>query len=94
MKLKVIAVRDSPADAYMPPSFVHNTGQAIREFGDICKDPNHQFSKHPEDYELFYLGEWDDQDGTFDLVEHPRSLARGADFNQVQEKYLSPVKLR
>lgn len=79
MKIQIIAVKDTAAQAFMTPSFVHATGVAIREFGDIVNSTDHPISKHPTDYEMYSLGEFDDTTGTFNLPPNPVLLARGVD---------------
>ena len=61
---KIYAVYDSKGESYTPPFFDHAEGRAIRTFSDCCNDPGHQFGKHPEDYTLFDLGQYDDNTGT------------------------------
>ena len=63
---KIYAVYDSKGESYTPPFFDHAEGRAIRTFADCCNDTNHQFGKHPEDYTLFNLGEYDDNTGSID----------------------------
>lgn len=66
MKHNIFAVYDSKAEAYTTPFFDHAEGRAIRTFADCCNDPGHQFGKHPADYTLFQIGEYDDSLGTID----------------------------
>lgn len=61
---KIYAVYDSKGQSYTPPFFDHAEGRALRTFADCCNDTEHQFGKHPEDYTLFNLGEYDDNLGT------------------------------
>jgi len=63
MKHKVFSVFDDKAKAYLPPFFLHTSGMAFRAFQDACRDEGHQFCKHPEDYVLFEIGEFDDVKG-------------------------------
>jgi len=67
MKLQIIAIRDIKADCYGQPNFVASIGAAIRSFGDECQreDQNNMLWKHPEDFELYHLGEYDDSCGEF-----------------------------
>lgn len=61
MKLKAYAVRDLKAGAYSVPFFSLNDNTALRTATDWANDTNHPFGKHPEDYELFSLGTYDDE---------------------------------
>lgn len=85
MKLFVFAVRDIQANAFMTPFFGHNVGAAVREFGDICRgvsEPTHPLAKHPEDYELYKLGDWTDGDAKFVLHDPPQQLAAGSNYKK------------
>lgn len=80
MRYKVCVIRDRALDAYGVPVFVQSKGMAIRSFSDEVNrvDQNNSLNKHPEDYELFYLGEYDDETATFEQ-ERPQQLAVGKD---------------
>lgn len=78
MKMFVIAVRDGAVQSFMQPSFCNHTGAAVRAFIDHCRDPQTDFHKHPEDYELYQVGEFDDQTGKFTDAD-PIRLSRAVD---------------
>lgn len=80
-KLYVVAVRDRSADIFTAPSFVPNLGSAIRGFGDEVNRAaeNNLFYHHPEDFDLYSLGTYDDATGTFDCGV-PKQIAVGKDF--------------
>lgn len=84
MKMHILAIRDIVADCYlMPPMFVHNIGAAVRDFGDECQRqaPDNRLSKHPEHYELWHVGDVDDQNCQFDCkTEDNNQLAVGANY--------------
>lgn len=61
--LKVFSVFDVKAEAYLRPFFVKTRGQAIRGFSDAVNDPQHEFHAHPDDYTLFQIGEFDEDEG-------------------------------
>lgn len=63
MKLLLCSVYDSKVSAYAPPFPAKTRGEAIRIFSDAVRDPSTLLSKHPEDYRLFLLGEFDDNSG-------------------------------
>lgn len=64
MTLKIFAIYDAKTEAYHQPFFLQTKGQAIRAFSDAANDPKTEFSRHPEDYTLFEIGEYDDQTGS------------------------------
>ncbi|WNK13405.1 MAG: nonstructural protein [Microvirus sp.] len=63
MILKLFCVYDNKASAYLPPFAAVNSLVALRMFGDSASDTNHMFNRHPLDYHLFELGEFDDMTG-------------------------------
>lgn len=91
MKLHILAVRDTKALVYGQPFCVPNIGAAVRQFGDQVKDPseNNVLHKHPEDFDLYYIGAWLDETGDIDCtqgpdgtaIDKPLMLARGADYS-------------
>jgi hypothetical protein len=81
MKLTVLAVRDRAVDAFGQPIFVAAAGQGIRGFHDEINraaTDNTMFA-HPEDYDLYELGTWENDTGLFTQHEQPRMIAVGKD---------------
>ncbi|AXH74631.1 MAG: nonstructural protein [Microviridae sp.] len=68
MKMQVVSVLDVAAQAYGRPAFCAALGAATRSFVDeVNRAPtpgndNVLFS-HPEDFQLFHIGEFDDFNG-------------------------------
>lgn len=58
-RLILCSVFDSKVGAYSPPFSCKTRGEAIRSFTDACKDTSMHFGKHPADYRLFVIGEFD-----------------------------------
>lgn len=81
MKYKICSVHDSKMEEYGQPFFVAALGLAVRSFGDECKrvDANNNMSKHPEDFTLYHLGEFDSESGDFSS-QAPRIIAQGRDY--------------
>lgn len=65
MKKKVFTVYDDKSEAYLQPFFLDTIGQATRAITDCVNDLNHQFGRHPADYSLFLLGEFDESTAEF-----------------------------
>lgn len=79
MKLVVVSVHDRAADAYAQPQYVAAVGQAIRGFSDQVNGEKSVVSDHPEDFDLYELGVFDDNSGKFELLDSPRIVAIGKD---------------
>lgn len=79
MKQVVVSIKDRAADAFGRPAFVPSVGVAIRSFSDEVNrsDPDNQMNSHPDDFDLFELGMYDDSTGIVEMLESPRLLILG-----------------
>lgn len=77
----VCSVRDSATGLYGQPFFVLARGEAIRLFSDeVQRKPQEtNLAKHPEDFELFAIAEFDESNGRFLSIGDPEPLIRGKD---------------
>lgn len=83
MKMQIVCVRDIKADCFGQPNFVPNLGSAIRSFGDQCQDEKSGvLYQHPEDFELYNLGFYDDATAQFDLLAKPVQIAVGSNYHR------------
>ena len=80
MKLFVFCVKDRATDMFGTPMFLQAVGQAIRSFSDEVNraDADNQLYKHPDDFDLYECGQFESDDGSFDVF-IPRLLVRGKD---------------
>jgi len=74
---QIFTIFDEKAKAYLPPFFMHHPAMAIRTFGDMCADKNHQFGAHPEDYTLYKIGEFDDSTALISKHQAPHPIITG-----------------
>ena len=79
---KMYAVYDEKAGAFLPPFFLHSDGLAVRSFTEAVNDNTHQFNKHAEDFTLFRLGTFSDDDGTIVSESSPVSLGLAITFKE------------
>lgn len=63
MLMQVFTVFDRKAKIYMPPFCFRTRSEAVRAFSESCRDSGHMFCKHPEDFALYSIGDYDDQTG-------------------------------
>lgn len=65
--LRVCALYDRALFAYGTPFFSRSLPQAVRGFEDAvrAKGGRSDLSEHPEDFDLYYIANWDDEDGSF-----------------------------
>jgi len=78
MKMVMVSIKDTAADAFGRPAFVASEGVAVRQFQDEVNrsSDDNQLYKHPDDFHLYYLGLFDDSSGKIELLESPKLIAR------------------
>ncbi len=71
MRHRAFSIYDQKAKAYMTPFFMGEVGMATRAFSDMVQSPDHQIAKHPEDYVLYEVGQFDDTEGVLSAYAGP-----------------------
>lgn len=79
MILKVFSIYDMKAELFNTPFFMGTNGEAIRAFKDLVANPDSTPGRHPEDYRLMCIGEFDNATGEFTSAS-PASLGFGTDY--------------
>jgi hypothetical protein len=80
----VVSVKDRAADVFNRPFFVPHRNVAVRDFTDEVNRSaaDNQLNKHPDDFDLYLIGTFDDNTGTFSMEEQPVVLVRAKDVIQ------------
>lgn len=78
MQLKVFAIRDSKAEVYGQPFFQKTHGEAERSFTQLAKDPKSTISQFPEDFDLYFVGTYDDINGVIQSLDTPQHVLKAA----------------
>lgn len=73
MILQVVCLRDIKTDTHSQPQFVPHIEAWRRAISDavngrIPEAKNQDFVAHPEDFEAYHLGEWDDNTADFNFL--------------------------
>jgi len=76
MILKVFSIRDAKAEIFNPPFFKKTHGEAERDFHQLCKDDKSMPAQYPEDYDLYYVGTYDDQTGLIQCLSTPQHVTK------------------
>lgn len=87
-KQYVYAVYDTAAQMYLNPMHFNARGLAPRSFADEVNrahDENIIF-KHPNDFELHFIAEFDTIEGTYITPPKPERVARAIDLAHVAER--------
>lgn len=82
MQLKVYSIRDSKAELFNQPFHKNTHGEAEREFDRLVKDTNSFVHKYPDDFDLYYIGEFDDQKGVYKSLDTPQHIVKAAMLKQ------------
>lgn len=89
MITKMFSVFDSKAGVFATPFFMPTKGMAIRSFMDVSNDESTMLCKHPEDFSLFVIGEFDDEKGVVLEVAH-ENLGNAAGYKRSAPASLRP----
>lgn len=76
MVQKVYSIRDAKAEYFTQPFFKKTHGEAERDFTMLCQDEKSSINKFPEDYDLYFIGEYDDQSGKMSPLETPQHIVK------------------
>lgn len=76
MQLKIYSIRDSKGEVFNNPFLKLTHGEAERDFTQVVRDPKTTINAFPEDYDLWYLGTFDNVTGRFETLETPQHVTK------------------
>lgn len=76
MQLKMYSIRDQKAEIWNVPFYKKTHGEAERDFHQAVLDEKSMLNKYPEDYDLYFVGTYDDQTGVTISVDTPQHMAK------------------
>lgn len=82
----IVAIRDLKAKSFTNPVATENINTALRDFSTIVKDGRTLIGQHPEDFELYQLGEFDVLTGEIFPTSPLLKLGSALDFFPKTEK--------
>lgn len=91
MLLKAYSIRDTKAEVFNAPFWQKTHGEAERNFMELVNDKNSMVSKYPEDYDLYYLGDYDDLTGKIIALESPTHIVKA--IHMVRQAQPRPMSL-
>lgn len=81
--MKLFAIHDSKAKAYMKPFTFQSTGEAVRAFEtSVREDKDSNLHKYPADFTLVELGTFDIETAEIRTIEKPLILSNAAEYIQ------------
>lgn len=79
MTLKLFSIRDQKSGIFYPPWFLNSHGEAERKFHATVNDEKSTLNKYPEDFDFYFLGEYDDNTGKLQSLDTPQHLLKAVD---------------
>lgn len=76
MLLKIFTIRDLKGEIYNAPFFQRSHGEAERNFASLSTDGKSMVAQHPEDFDLYYLGLYNDQTGKIECLDTPQHVIK------------------
>lgn len=89
MQLKAFSIRDAKSEVFNTPFFQKTHGEAERTFRQLVTNSESMPGKYPEDYDLYYLGEYDDQTGLLASLPTPQHLIKAVQLKMQQQPNVS-----
>ncbi len=80
MIMNIFSIYDKKTAVYSKPFYCLTTAEAIRTFGDAVNERESPFYKHPEDYDLWQIGTFEDTSGAIDKHK-PQHLGSALNFH-------------
>jgi len=73
---KMFSIRDSKAEIFHPPFFRNTHGEAERHIHTLAKEEKHPVNLYPEDFDLFFLGDYDTKTGKLTPQDSPQHILK------------------
>lgn len=77
MKLAVMAVKDKKTGLFDQPFNSRHPNEAIREWNIVTKDTNTKYGKNPEDFDLYQIATYDQDNGDYENFSTKKQIATG-----------------
>lgn len=76
----IVAIYDRTTEAFTPPMAVRTRAEAVRSLRQEMSQKESQIAQHPTDFELWQVGEWNEETG--ELTGNKDLIARAEDHVQ------------
>jgi len=76
MILKMYSIRDAKAGIFHKPFYQVTHGEAERSFRTTCSEKQSMMWQYPEDFDLYYVGEYNDNEGTMKPLDTPQHILK------------------
>lgn len=82
MILRMYSIRDTKAEVFGAPFYKNTHGEAERDFQRLIRDEKSTVNQYPEDFDLYYLGDYDDQSGKVRPADSPQHIVKAVQLKQ------------
>lgn len=83
MKINVYSVFDVKSAVFAHPFYMAADGVAVRAFGGAVNEPDSLMCRHPSDFSLYRIGQFDDSVGLLIAEKQPVALCTAASVKNV-----------
>lgn len=70
------SIRDAKSEVFNTPFYKGTHGEAERDFRSAVNDEKTQLNRYPEDFDLYYLGEYDNNTGQSVSLDTPQHVIK------------------
>lgn len=74
---KAFSIRDQKSGTYAPPNYFTNEQEAERAFHAVINKSDTMYNAYAQDYDLFHVGDFDDNTGQFIGLDTPTHVNKG-----------------
>lgn len=82
---KMFSIRDTKSETFHPPFFKPTHGEAERDMNTAVNESKSVINQYPEDFDLYYLGEFDTNTGKFNAKDSPEHLFKLINLKRTQK---------
>jgi len=76
MQLKLFIIRDSKGGYFGNPLVQHSHAEAERTFKKLALDQKTDISQFPEDFDLYFIGDYDNVTGKLSALDTPHHMIK------------------
>lgn len=80
------SIRDAKGEYFNTPFFNKSHGEAERNFTSLVNDEKSTVSQYPEDFDLYYLGDYDDNDGKLVPLDTPQHIVKAVQVKRQEDE--------
>lgn len=70
----VYTIKDEKALTFLFPFYCQNTTEAVRSFQMSAENPKTSINRWPQEFSLYYLGQFDQTNAKFTMLETPEHV--------------------